>query len=120
MTVTAPSYKTFLEDLGDVAELARDDVRDLRDELYDLPVQERVRALRKHLRRAVYRHAVRTCWFETPSLIDTALVYADRYAIDDDAARCFIRRGCAQDPIERKRALLVACIYHHVTHRSPR
>jgi hypothetical protein len=120
MTVSLPSYKELMQVIADIGERARDDVREVRDDFEDFLPRERTLAIRKCFRRSVYRHAIQTCWLKDPSLIDRALTYVDRYAIEDDFARCFIRRGCADDEAEHKRALLVACIYYHVTHPAAR
>ncbi len=120
MTVSLPSYKELMQAIADIGQMAREDVLEVRDEFEDFLPRERTLAIRKCLRRSVYRHATRTCWLKDPSLTDRALTYVDRYAIEDDFARCFIRRGCEQDDLERKRALLVACIYYHVTHPTSR
>lgn len=112
MITTAPTYSDFVADVLEIADRLRDLISELRFELSGCPRMLRLRTYR----RFVYKYATQMVWFESPSLVDLALTYCDRYAVEDAQSLRFIRPYCAHDPSEANRALLIACIYYHATH----
>lgn len=111
-TTMTMSYAAWVTELSEIAARANIEVREAS---FDAGGLSR-RVKRKLLRRAVYRLAIRSSWFATLDNIQIALTYCDRYAVEDDQARMYLRPGKEHCAGEWERALLSACIYHHVVH----